>query len=168
MVQVSETSKSLNSDYYRWHCPRVIDRLGCAGQAKSSEPTHRGQASCPIARIPLLATKVAVHWPPGGRKLPLRPASTKPQDGADMLLPATSPGIQMFYFSFSERIRQGSSLLLGGRAVSRVYSGTTGVRGCPPGHPLLTSEICLRVPLMRDSGAPPWLCLTARSHHEAA
>lgn len=104
---------------------------GVQDRQRAQSPPTGARLPAPSQESLPLATKVAVHWPPGGRKLPLRPAVHKAQDGADMLLPATSPGIQMFYFSFSERIRQGSSLL-GGRAASRVCSGTIGVRGYPP------------------------------------
>lgn len=85
-----------------------------------------------------------------------------------MLLPATSPGIQMFHFSFSERIRQGASLLLGGRAASRVCSGTIGVRGCPPRSPPAVCHLRF-TPEASDEGlgGPPWLCLTTRSHHKS-
>lgn len=77
LVRVSELPKSLNSDCHRWHSVGVVEKLGVCRTGNSSEPTHRGQASCPIPRSPILATEVAVHWPPEGRKLPLRPAVHK-------------------------------------------------------------------------------------------
>lgn len=130
-IQVSESPKSLNSDYHRWHSPRVADSLGGARQAKNSEPTHRGQASGPILRIPSPGHQSCSALAPWRPEAPTEASGPQSPGWADMLLPATSPGIQMFYFSFSERIRQGSSLL-GGRAASRVCSGTIGVRGYPP------------------------------------
>lgn len=139
-VQVSESPKSLNSDYHRWHSPRVADSLGGCKTGKELRAHPQGPGFLPHPKDPFPGHQSCSALAPWRPEAPTEASSPQSPGWPDMLLPATTPGIQMFYFSFSERIRQGSSLL-GGRAASRVCSGTIGVRGATPRNPLLTSEV---------------------------